>query len=358
MHEPLDGPAWDDADEQPPASPADRPWRHPSEVGLAERGRADRRRGSALAAGLVVAGVSLLVVGAVLGLAGARDTDRDVAASAPRDLIEPTVAAVATATPDGRRTTTGLVLDRDGHLVVSAASVAGATEVWATCGDRAPQSARVLGVDPAVGVALLHVGEPAGRPVVEQREPTAGTDVLAVRTTGSERPLQLGPARVRPGSADAAAGFGVLTELTDGAVFDHGGRLLGLRVDGAPAEADRAGATMVEARAVAATTVVGAARRLAERAAARGSWIGMSGGDEPGGAGAAVSDVVPGGPAEVAGLRAGDVVVAVDGDDVTGMDQLAAEVRGAPIGSTLPLVVRRDGQRVDLDVVTAPRPTS
>ena len=44
-----------------------RAWQHPSEVGLATRGRVDRRRSTLIASGVVLGGVGLLLSGLVMG---------------------------------------------------------------------------------------------------------------------------------------------------------------------------------------------------------------------------------------------------------------------------------------------------
>jgi membrane-associated protease RseP (regulator of RpoE activity) len=83
---------------------------------------------------------------------------------------------------------------------------------------------------------------------------------------------------------------------------------------------------------------------------------------EAGAAAAAIDRVVPGGPAAQAGLRGGDVVVAVNGEPVEGADDASNLIRG-PIGSVLTVTVTRDGveraaqmTRVDLSVLTAKAP--
>jgi putative serine protease PepD len=54
--------------------------------------------------------------------------------------------------------------------------------------------------------------------------------------------------------------------------------------------------------------------------------------------------VVPGGPAEKAGLEPGDVVTAVDGAGVHSAEELIVKVRGRRPGDVLELTVRRDGR--------------
>jgi serine protease Do len=59
--------------------------------------------------------------------------------------------------------------------------------------------------------------------------------------------------------------------------------------------------------------------------------------------GALVADVEPGSPADRAGLRAGDVVVALDGANVGGSEELPRLVARHAPGSTVKVGVLRDG---------------
>lgn len=60
-----------------------------------------------------------------------------------------------------------------------------------------------------------------------------------------------------------------------------------------------------------------------------------------------VGDVVAGGPAQEAGLRAGDLIRAVDGSEVAQWIEFAGYVRRRP-GEELALQVEREGQRLEL----------
>src|SRR5206468_2395987 len=55
--------------------------------------------------------------------------------------------------------------------------------------------------------------------------------------------------------------------------------------------------------------------------------------------------IVAGGPADRAGLRAGDVVVAVDGHPITSADELVVAIRKRAPGAALTLTFVRDGTR-------------
>jgi serine protease Do len=73
--------------------------------------------------------------------------------------------------------------------------------------------------------------------------------------------------------------------------------------------------------------------------------------------GALISQVTPGGPAEKAGLKMGDVVTAIDGKPVTNADDLTMAVISHTPGSTAKLDVMRDGKPTSLSVTLGQRPT-
>jgi S1-C subfamily serine protease len=83
--------------------------------------------------------------------------------------------------------------------------------------------------------------------------------------------------------------------------------------------------------------------------------IGVQISNESGANGARVQDVSPGGPAADAGIRAGDVITAVNGTEVKGEEsgrQVARLMREAEPNSQLKIRVLRDGKSRDFVVVT------
>jgi len=72
--------------------------------------------------------------------------------------------------------------------------------------------------------------------------------------------------------------------------------------------------------------------------------------------GAVVEDVREGTPAAKAGVKAGDVVVAFDGESVRGARHLERLVEETPEGRTVKMAVLRDGSRVDLQVTPESQP--
>jgi len=64
-----------------------------------------------------------------------------------------------------------------------------------------------------------------------------------------------------------------------------------------------------------------------------------------------IGEVEPGGPADLAGLRVGDVVLALDGAAVAGADDLIRLLGAERIGRTVEITALRDG-RVERVAVT------
>ena len=73
--------------------------------------------------------------------------------------------------------------------------------------------------------------------------------------------------------------------------------------------------------------------------------------------GALVKDVVPGGPSDKAGIQAGDVVLAANGQSVSSNSELTRIVGMARAGEPIHLKVLRDGKNLNVEVKSGVRPT-
>lgn len=72
--------------------------------------------------------------------------------------------------------------------------------------------------------------------------------------------------------------------------------------------------------------------------------------------GALVANVLPGGPAEKAGIKRGDIVLEFDGKDISDARTLSRIVAATPPGKTVDVVVLRDGKRQSIRVVVGTMP--
>jgi serine protease Do len=73
--------------------------------------------------------------------------------------------------------------------------------------------------------------------------------------------------------------------------------------------------------------------------------------------GVLISEVVPGSPADQGGIKAGDVIIAFNGAKVEDSNQFRRLVAQAGPGTTATVTVLRDGQKTDLKVALAERPS-
>jgi len=74
--------------------------------------------------------------------------------------------------------------------------------------------------------------------------------------------------------------------------------------------------------------------------------------------GALVSKVMPGGPADEAGIKRYDVILSFDGKQIGEMNELPRVVAATPVGRTVEVVVLRDGKqkKVEVDVAAMEEP--
>jgi serine protease Do len=63
-----------------------------------------------------------------------------------------------------------------------------------------------------------------------------------------------------------------------------------------------------------------------------------------------VENVIPGDPADQAGIRSGDIIVSVDGQSVTSDRELAGLIASIPVGKKSQVVLLRDGRKQTVTV--------
>ncbi|GMV02971.1 MAG: Do family serine endopeptidase [Burkholderiaceae bacterium] len=277
----------------------------------------------------------------------------------------------------------GFIVSEDGLILTNAHVVRDANSVSVKLADRREFEAKVLGVDPATDVAVLRITA-SGLPVVQFGDPSrlaVGDYVLAIGSPfGFEQSATSGivSAKGRSLPGDTYVPF-IQTDVavnpgnSGGPLFDARGRVVGINsqiysrtggyqglsfaipIDVAVRVKDQILATGSVRHARLGVTVQELNQGLAESFRL----------DSP--RGALVAGVAPGSAAEKAGLRAGDVVLALNGERIERSGDLAAMVGRSNPGDRVALDVVRQGRRETLTAVlaelpgkteAAPRPSS
>ena len=310
---------------------------------------------------LVLAGVGLLAMGVAVGRA-----DRGSAETAgPSELIGPTVATIAFTAGGQSQMATGVAVDRRGHVLVRASLLAGARQLQAACAGRRPTAAQVVAVDQVDDVALVRMVGSSCRVVPTATRPKVGVEVMAVRADDDGSRLMWRTGSVRTTDQDLTRDDGVVTEVFqtdaagigqrgDGVVFTSDGQFVGI-VAAAPDD----GRVVV----LPAPNLVRTAVDLSRGRTVAHPWIGITGHDLADGestsgrvVGATVTAVTVAGPADLAGMLPGDVVVAIDQTAVTSMTQLARIVHRSEVGQQLAVQIERAGLTLTVALTVGTQP--
>ena len=288
--------------------------------------------------------------------------------SALYERVSPGVVSIEVSTAAGGGSGSGFVIDRDGYILTNDHVVDGAQAVRVRFGaGGAPVTARVVGTDPSTDLALLKI-DPAGR-------------TLAPLALGSSKGLKVGQPAIAIGSPFRLEGTlttGVISALgrtitapnnfsidnvvqTDAAInpgnsggplLDADGRVVGINAQIATATQSNSGVGF----AIPIDTAKQVLEQLKRGQEIKRAYLGVSTGDAETGTGAVVSEVVPGGPADVAGLQPGDRIVSIAGREVMRSDDVAAAVSNSQPGRDVKVQVQRDDDERTLTVKLGTRP--
>lgn len=264
----------------------------------------------------------------------------------------------------------GFVIHADGYLVTNHHVVDGASVISVAFRNGLVLPATVVGSDPRTDIALIRVehGEPL--PVVplgRSEELRVGDWLVAIGNPfGLEYTVTqgivsaLGRGEVAPSEADLFTDF----IQTDASINpgNSGGPLLDMNghVVGVATAVNRAANNIGFAIPI---DMVKALLPQLARGRVERSWLGVRLDElrgihaeavRPGSSFVArVSEVVPGGPAEAAGLRAGDVVTRFAGETIDRPRELPWLASIAGVGSEVDVEVEREGRRERLRVTLA-----
>ncbi len=227
-------------------------------------------------------------------------------------------------------------------------------------GEQARAALRV--VDHYCGLILLEVSGDGFSPLVQsEAAPKVGSAVLSAAAAGVEKPVVSLGIVSGVDRSPGASGLPPLlqcdlrtSETSSGAgIVDRQGRLLGI-VAATPLAGDRGGWTYaVPARHVQrllAAKADGDKLVVLER---RRPSVGLTMGPGSREGTVEVEHVVPGGPADKAGIQQGDLIVEADGRKIRSAYQAVDLILNRQPGETLPLVVAHGGERKNVDVILA-----
>jgi serine protease Do len=269
----------------------------------------------------------------------------------------------------GRATGSGVIIRNTGLVLTNHHVVGGAREVQVTLFDRRTLPGRVLGSDPRTDVALVQIELPTDEklpfaPLGDSQTLRIGDWVMAV---GHPFDFQF---TVTVGILSARGRRNLTTDeiadylQTDAAINpgSSGGPLFNLagEVVGINTAIFNPGATPQNA-GIGFAIPAEMAGRIAEEILSGGkvarASLGLEGVDRPASPehprmGVEVTRLVPNGPAEQAGLRRGDVVVAVNGGFLSGLADLRAIVLATGIDRELVLQVERGEKILELRAKT------
>jgi serine protease Do len=264
----------------------------------------------------------------------------------------------------------GFIIDRTGFILTNYHVVEGADRVTITLGDGRTFRARIIGVDPAIDVALLQIG---------------AADPLPVAPLGDSDSL-------RPGEWVCAIGnpLGYVHSVTVGVVSFLGRKLFDQSLDAfiqtdAAISFGNSGGPLINSRgqvvgittaissqasnigfAIPISQVMGILPQLKERGRVSRGYIGVLPTDATPDLlralhiglshGALVQDVTPDTPADRAGLRAYDVITGIDGQTIRSDNDLIRYISARAPGSVSRLDVWRDGGYRSVPVRLTERP--
>ena len=267
----------------------------------------------------------------------------------------------------------GFVITPDGFVVTNSHVVAGAGELRVTGSDGQHHRADVVGDDPDTDLALLRVTQNGGHlPFVALGDSDAvkvGQVAIAIGNPyGFECSVTSGVVSARGRSLRARSGR-LMDDIiqTDAALNpgNSGGPLVTTRGEVIGVNTAMILPAQGLCFAIASNTVRFVVSRLLRDGRIRRSYLGVAGQRTPlsrrlvlhhrllSSSGIRVMSVEPGSPAEAAGLRAHDLIVAFDGQPVAGVDDLHRLLTEARIGVPAVVTTISGAERRDLTVVPA-----
>ena len=274
----------------------------------------------------------------------------------------------------------GVIYRKDGYIITNNHVVEGASEVDVAFADGTTERAQVVGRDPNTEIAVLRVDRddlPAakfsksedlvvgqlavaiGSPSGFESTVTSGVISGLDREVPPEFTGRFEPSLVDLIQTDAAISPG----NSGGALADRQGEIIGINVAYLPP--GETGAENI-GFAIPSDTAVSVADQLIETGKVSSAYLGVGTTDLspedarrfdlPVESGAIVERVEPGSGADAAGVRRGDIIVALGDAPIENTGDLLGALRDYQPGDTVELAVFRNGDKQTLDVTLGERP--
>jgi putative serine protease PepD len=266
----------------------------------------------------------------------------------------------------GGATGSGFIIDKQGHIVTNQHVVSGAQSVSVEFPDGSEVDADVVGTDPSTDIAVLDVNRPAAEltPLNFASDGTleVGDPVVAIGSPfGLDGTLTTGVISALGREIQSPNGFTIENAVQTDAALNNGnsgGPVLDMqgRVVGVAAQIrSENGGNVGIGYAIPGDTAKRVAADLIQDGIVEHAYLGVS---LPNDGAAQVEQVVPGAPADRAGLRQGDEVTAVDGDAIESGDQLREAIDAKRPGDKLTLTITRNGDERTVEVTLGERPAT
>lgn len=311
--------------------------------------------------------------------------------------VAPSVVSIDVTTQQGAGAGSGVVFDNQGHILTNNHVVEGAAgngAITVTLSDGRTYGATVVGTDPSTDLAViklangpqgltpitlgnsesLKVGDPAmavGNPLGLSGTVTTGI------ISALNRPVSTGTSSQSPfgqqTSGDEVVTNAIQTSAainpgnSGGALVNGKGELVGINSSiaslGQSSNGSQSGNIGI-GFAIPIKEAKSIADQLIKSGKAEHSFLGVSTRDTVVSdgtakrAGAQVVSVSPNTPAANAGLKSGDVIIAVSGQRIDSATALVAQIREMTVGDKATLTIIRGGARQDVSVTLAAKPAS
>ena len=261
----------------------------------------------------------------------------------------------------------GFVVDTSGNIVTNDHVVTGATAIKVRFQDGKSVKATLVGTDPSTDVAVIKVNVAASdlHPLTfaSSSAVEVGQPVAAIGSPfGLPETLTSGIVSAVNRTITAPNNYSISGAIQTDAPINHGnsggpllnasGQVIGVN---AQIESDSGGNDGV-GFAIPSDAVKSVADTIISGGKVQHAYLGITIGTASSGSGAQVSAVKAASPALTAGLKAGDVITAIDGTAVTTADDLTAKISAHQPGDKVTLSITRNGSTLKLDVTLGTRP--